>query len=128
MYLATCRGSSAACHLSVSLCELARRARGRPSASREPAHVVSCETIPGVNTQTADSVFIRACRRQPVSTVPVWYMRQAGRSLPEYRKKRGKLTMLEACSKPELVTELTLQPVRRYGVDAAILFSDIVVP
>jgi uroporphyrinogen decarboxylase len=90
----------------------------------------ACETIRGVNTaaNTADSVFVRACRRQPVSHVPVWYMRQAGRSLPEYREKRGKLSMLEACSKPDLVTELTLQPVRRYGVDAAILFSDIVVP
>jgi uroporphyrinogen decarboxylase len=83
-----------------------------------------------VNTagNTADSVFIKACRRQPVPHAPVWYMRQAGRSLPEYRAKRGKLSMLEACSKPDLVTELTLQPVRRYGVDAAILFSDIVVP
>src|SRR5215467_858420 len=128
MYLATCRGSSAACHLSVSLCELARRARGRPSASREPGHVVRCETIPGVNTQTADSVFIRACRRQPVSTVPVWYMRQAGRSLPEYLATRAGTAMLDACTQPALITEITLQPVRRYGVDAAILFSDIILP
>jgi len=81
-----------------------------------------------VNTQTADSAFIRACRRQQVSSVPVWYMRQAGRSLPEYRATRAGTAMLDATSNPDLITEITLQPVRRYGVDAAILFSDIVVP
>ena len=81
-----------------------------------------------MNTQTADSAFIRACRRQPVSGVPVWYMRQAGRALPEYLATRAGTAMLEACTKPELITEITLQPVRRYGVDAAILFSDIVLP
>ena len=59
---------------------------------------------------------------------PVWFMRQAGRSLPEYRKVREGVSMLESCRRPELITEITLQPVRRYGVDAAIFFSDIVVP
>jgi uroporphyrinogen decarboxylase len=59
---------------------------------------------------------------------PVWFMRQAGRSLPEYRKLREGVPMLEACFNPEMVCEITLQPVRRHGVDAAILFSDIVVP
>ncbi|GAA3723989.1 uroporphyrinogen decarboxylase [Plantactinospora mayteni] len=59
---------------------------------------------------------------------PVWFMRQAGRSLPEYREVRAGIPMLESCRRPELVTEITLQPVRRHGVDAAILFSDIVVP
>ncbi len=69
-----------------------------------------------------------ACRRQPVPHTPVWFMRQAGRSLPEYRAARGTGDILDAISHPELAAELTLQPVRRYGVDAAILFSDIVVP
>lgn len=75
-----------------------------------------------------DSAFLRACRRESVPHTPVWFMRQAGRSLPEYRKVREDVTMLEACTRPDLVTEITLQPVRRYGVDAAIFFSDIVLP
>jgi uroporphyrinogen decarboxylase len=75
-----------------------------------------------------DSAFVRSCRRQPVPYTPVWFMRQAGRSLPEYRRIRDGVAMLESCTRPELITEITLQPVRRYGVDAAILFSDIVVP
>jgi uroporphyrinogen decarboxylase len=76
----------------------------------------------------ADSPFVRACRRQAGPHTPVWFMRQAGRSLPEYREIRKNVAMLESCRRPELVTEITLQPVRRHGVDAAILFSDIVVP
>jgi uroporphyrinogen decarboxylase len=72
--------------------------------------------------------FLRACRREPVPFTPVWFMRQAGRALPEYRKAREGVGMLDACRRPDLVTEITLQPVRRYGVDAAVLFSDIVVP
>ncbi|GGL06582.1 uroporphyrinogen decarboxylase [Mangrovihabitans endophyticus] len=71
---------------------------------------------------------MRACRGLDVPHTPVWFMRQAGRSLPEYRKIREGVGMLESCRRPELVTEITLQPVRRHGVDAAILFSDIVVP
>jgi uroporphyrinogen decarboxylase len=63
-----------------------------------------------------------------VPHTPVWFMRQAGRSLPEYRKIRAGVGMLDSCRRPDLVTEITLQPVRRHGVDAAILFSDIVVP
>ena len=76
----------------------------------------------------ADSAFLRACRCEPTDRVPVWFMRQAGRSLPEYRAARGPGSILDAIRQPELAAELTLQPVRRYGVDAAILFSDIVVP
>jgi uroporphyrinogen decarboxylase len=75
-----------------------------------------------------DHPFIRACRSQPHDRVPVWFMRQAGRSLPEYREIRGEGSILDAIAQPELAAEITLQPVRRYGVDAAILFSDIVVP
>lgn len=75
-----------------------------------------------------DSDLVRAARRQPVSRTPVWFMRQAGRSLPEYRAVREGIPMLESCMRPELVTEITLQPVRRHRVDAAIFFSDIVVP
>ena len=79
-------------------------------------------------TAPNDAPFLRACRREPAPRTPVWFMRQAGRSLPEYRKLRGKGSILDAIREPELAAELTLQPVRRYGVDAAILYSDIVVP
>jgi uroporphyrinogen decarboxylase len=72
--------------------------------------------------------FLAACRRRPVAHTPVWFMRQAGRSLPEYRATRGAGSILAAIADPALASELTLQPVRRYGVDAAILFSDIVLP
>ncbi|ROT32919.1 uroporphyrinogen decarboxylase [Micromonospora sp. HM5-17] len=76
----------------------------------------------------AESPFVRACRRQSVPYTPVWFMRQAGRSLPEYRRVRDGIGMLESCRRPDLVAEITLQPIRRYGVDAAILYSDIMVP
>jgi len=76
----------------------------------------------------ADSAFLKAARREPVPHTPVWFMRQAGRSLPEYLKLREGVGMLESCMRPELTVEITLQPVRRYGVDAAIFFSDIVLP
>jgi uroporphyrinogen decarboxylase len=74
------------------------------------------------------NAFLDACRNQTPEHTPVWFMRQAGRSLPEYRSIRGTGSILEAISQPELVTEITLQPVRRYGVDAAIFYSDIMVP
>ncbi|MEY2451595.1 MAG: uroporphyrinogen decarboxylase [Acidimicrobiaceae bacterium] len=74
------------------------------------------------------SNFLAACRAEPHDRVPVWFMRQAGRSLPEYRALRGEGSILDAIRQPKLAAEFTLQPVRRYGVDAAILYSDIVVP
>jgi uroporphyrinogen decarboxylase len=74
------------------------------------------------------SLLVRAALGEPVERTPVWFMRQAGRSLPEYRRIREGVGMLESCQKPDLVAEITLQPVRRHGVDAAILYSDIVVP
>lgn len=76
----------------------------------------------------SQSLLVRAARRDPGPRPPVWFMRQAGRSLPEYRALREGIAMLDSCRRPELVTEITLQPVRRHGVDAAIFFSDIVVP
>jgi uroporphyrinogen decarboxylase len=88
---------------------------------------VSANNTPQTSA-TYDSAFLRACRREPVPHTPVWFMRQAGRSLPEYRKVREGIAMLESCRRPDLVTEITLQPVRRHNVDAAILYSDIVVP
>jgi uroporphyrinogen decarboxylase len=87
-----------------------------------------CETIPDVTVRPVKSAFLQACRRQPVPYTPVWYMRQAGRSLPEYLMVRKGVSMLDSCTRPELITEITMQPLRRYDVDAAILFSDIVVP
>ena len=72
--------------------------------------------------------FLQACQRQPVDTTPVWFMRQAGRYMPEYRVIREKYSLLEICYQPELAAEVTMQPVRALGVDAAILFADILLP
>src|SRR5690554_3506819 len=83
---------------------------------------------PLVDGRTADSALVTALRGRQPSHRPVWFMRQAGRSLPEYLDVRAGTTMLDACLTPALAAEITLQPVRRYGVDAGILFSDIVVP
>jgi uroporphyrinogen decarboxylase len=81
-----------------------------------------------VRERHADGPFLRACRGEPHDAVPVWFMRQAGRALPEYRAVRERHLFEAVVHTPELATEVTLQPVRRYGVDAAILFSDIVTP
>jgi uroporphyrinogen decarboxylase len=72
--------------------------------------------------------FLRACRREPVDATPIWFMRQAGRYMPEYRAIRAKYTLLEICKNAELATEVTLQPVNAHRVDAAILFADILLP
>ena len=79
-------------------------------------------------TSRPNDPFLAAARGIAPSHTPVWFMRQAGRSLPEYRKIRGEGSILEAIKQPDLAAEFTLQPVRRYGVDAAVLYSDIVVP
>jgi uroporphyrinogen decarboxylase len=76
----------------------------------------------------AEPLLVRAARREPVERTPVWFMRQAGRSLPEYRAIRERHTLFEICRQPELCAEVTLQPVRRLGVDAAVIFADIVLP
>jgi uroporphyrinogen decarboxylase len=76
----------------------------------------------------SDPLLVRALRREPVERTPVWFMRQAGRSLPEYRALRERHSFFEVANTPELCAEVTLQPVRRHGVDAAVLFADIVTP
>ncbi|WP_166868326.1 uroporphyrinogen decarboxylase [Salinibacterium sp. ZJ70] len=83
---------------------------------------------PLTDGRTSSAPVIRALRGDRPARTPVWFMRQAGRSLPEYRESRAGVDMLDACLTPELAAEITLQPVRRHGVDAAILFSDIVIP
>lgn len=80
------------------------------------------------DTDRTNGAFLAACRGDIAPYTPVWFMRQAGRSLPEYRALRGSGSILEAIKDPDLSAEITLQPVARYGVDAAVLYSDIVVP
>lgn len=75
-----------------------------------------------------NDTFIRACRKQPVDRLPVWYMRQAGRYDPDYRKIKEKYSLLEICKQPELAAEVTMMPIHKLGVDAAILYSDIMNP
>ncbi|MGA9275756.1 uroporphyrinogen decarboxylase family protein, partial [Ilumatobacter sp.] len=75
-----------------------------------------------------DVPFLDAAHGRRGSHTPIWFMRQAGRSLPEYKSVRGEGSILHAIKQPDVAAEITLQPVRRYGVDAAVLYSDIVVP
>ncbi|OIH92316.1 uroporphyrinogen decarboxylase [Curtobacterium sp. MCBA15_001] len=92
-----------------------------PTSALPPTH-------PLADGRTAGSALVRALRGDRPETLPVWFMRQAGRSLPEYRDLRVGTAMLDACLDPAMASEITLQPVRRHGVDAGIFFSDIVVP
>ncbi len=75
-----------------------------------------------------NDLFLRACRRQPVDRLPVWYMRQAGRYQPEYRRIKERYSLVGICEQPELCAQVTMLPVQQLGVDAAILFSDIMIP
>ena len=92
-------------------------------ADRTPAH--GSDQDPH---RIGSSPFVEAAHGRHGAHTPVWFMRQAGRSLPEYRRVRGEGSILDAIKQPDLAAEITLQPVRRYGVDAAVLYSDIVVP
>ena len=76
----------------------------------------------------AEPLLTRACRREAVERTPIWFMRQAGRSLPEYREIRKRHNLFSVCRQPELCAEVTLQPVRAHGVDAAVMFADIMLP
>lgn len=93
-----------------------------------PHPVPLSDEHPLVDGRTEGSSLVRASRGERAETLPIWFMRQAGRSLPEYRKVREGIPMLDACLRPELAAEITLQPVRRHKVDGAVFFSDIVVP
>ena len=75
-----------------------------------------------------EPLLVRACRREPVERTPVWFMRQAGRSLPQYRKLRERYDLFEVCRRPDVCAEVTLQPVDAHGVDAAVMFADIMLP
>jgi uroporphyrinogen decarboxylase len=81
-----------------------------------------------VTSSAAPCLFVRAARREPTERTPVWFMRQAGRILPEYRQLRERWSLIEICRQPELCAEVTLQPVRRMPLDAAVLFADIMLP
>src|ERR1043165_360174 len=111
---------------------LHRRRPGRAKLSCVSANTEATGQQPSATYEatkaTRNSAFLKACRREPVPHTPVWFMRQAGRSLPEYHKVREGIPMLDSCMRPDLVAEITMQPVRRHDVDAAILYSDIVVP
>lgn len=122
------RGKIAAIVSNSSIESEAQRAAERPQlATARPEATKLPETHPLLGV-TAQSSLVRAARGQAVDRPPVWFMRQAGRSLPEYRRLRSGTDMMAACNDADMISEITMQPVQRHGVDAAILFSDIVVP
>src|SRR6266403_1698252 len=82
-------------------------------------------TSPEIDARLRDSRFMKACRLEATDVTPVWLMRQAGRYMPEYRALRAKVSFLELCKDPDLATEVTVSAAERLGVDAAILFADI---
>ena len=107
--------------------ELLRRKRERTpqiEVRTPPAHTPT----PAHSGALRDHPFLRACRREPVTYTPVWLMRQAGRYMPEYRRVRERHSFLEMCQRPELAAEVTVTAVERLGVDAAIIFADILLP
>ena len=99
-----------------------RRTSGKTSTSMNGP---SRTPPPGIADELWNSPFLRACRREPTDVTPVWLMRQAGRYMAEYRAVRSKVSFLELCKRPELATEVTVTAAERLGVDAAILFADI---
>ncbi|MDP9490996.1 MAG: uroporphyrinogen decarboxylase, partial [Actinomycetota bacterium] len=80
------------------------------------------------STRSSEPLLVRAARRQPVERTPVWFMRQAGRTLPGYRAIRKRYGLFEVCRRPELCAQVTLEPVETHGVDAAVMFADIMLP
>src|SRR6266480_6674032 len=120
------RSSRARCSPARLRCRsrcIASSSKGTPSSSLRPRRA-----SPRLSPAPDDCRFLKACRAEPTDVTPVWFMRQAGGYLPEYRALRQKHSLLELCHHPELAAQVTLQPVERLGVDAAILFADILLP